>query len=150
LLAAIFALEKFRSNLIGSKVIVFTGHAALRYLFPKKDAKRRLIRWVLLLQEFDLEIMDKKGNENVIANHLSRLLHDEEGDELPLSENFPYEQLFTVHAQFSWYANIVNYITAEVFPLGMSSQERKRLMSVSRYYHWDDPYMFKLYLDQII
>jgi hypothetical protein len=90
LLAVIFALEKFRSYLIGSKVIVFTDHAALRYFFAKKDAKPRLIIWVLLLQEFDLEIRDKKGSENVVADHLSKLLHEEEeGDELPLNENFP-------------------------------------------------------------
>jgi hypothetical protein len=93
LLAVIFALEKFRSYLIGFKVIVFTNHAALRYLFAKKDAKPRLIRWVLLLQEFDLEIRDKKGSKNVVEDHLSRLLHEEEEDELPLNENFPNEQL---------------------------------------------------------
>jgi hypothetical protein len=58
-------------------------------LFAKKDVKPRLIRWVLLLQEFDLEIRDKKGSENVVADHLSRLLHEEEEeDELPLNENF--------------------------------------------------------------
>jgi hypothetical protein len=91
LLAVIFALEKFRSYLIGSKVIIFIDHAALRYLFAKKDAKPRLIRWVLLLQEFELEIRDKKGSENVVADHLSRLLHEEEEDELPLNENFPDE-----------------------------------------------------------
>jgi hypothetical protein len=101
-------------------VIVFTDHVALRYLFAKKDAKPKLIRWVLLLQEFDLEIRDKKANENVVADHLSRLLHDEEGDELPLSENFPDEQLFIVDAQLLWYAYIVNYITTKVFPQGMS------------------------------
>ena len=107
----------------------------MRYLFAKKDAKPRLIRWVLLLQEFDLEIKDKKGSENVVANHLSRLLHEEEGDELPLNENFPDEQLFAVEVQLPWYANIVNYIMAKVFPLGMSSQERKRLRFISRHYH---------------
>ncbi|TQE14355.1 hypothetical protein C1H46_000274 [Malus baccata] len=80
MLAVIFALEKFRSYLIGSKVIVYTDHGALKYLLAKKDAKPRLIRWVLLLQEFDLDIRDKKGAENVVAYHLSRLPHvqDEE------------------------------------------------------------------------
>lgn len=72
LLAIVFALDKFRSYLIGSKIIIFTNHSALKYLLPKKDAKPRLIRWILLLQEFDLEIHDKKGVENVVANSLSR------------------------------------------------------------------------------
>jgi hypothetical protein len=124
LLVIIFALEKFRSYLIGSKVILFTNHAALRYLFGKKDANPRLTRWVLLLKEFDLEIRDKKGNKNVVADHLSRLLHEEkEEDELPLNENFPNEQLFAIEVQPPWYADIVNYLTAKIFPPVMSSQE---------------------------
>ena len=150
LLAVIFALEKFRSYLISSKVIVFTDHAALRYLFAKKDAKPRLIRGVLLLQEFNLEIRDKKGSENVVADHLSRFLHKEEEDELPLNENFSNEQLFAVKVQLSRHADIVNCLTTKIFPLGMSSQERKRLMSLSRHYYWDEPYLFKSCPDQII
>lgn len=69
----VFALENLRPYLIGSKVIVFTNHATLKYLFNKSDSKLRLLRWVLLLQEFYLEIKDKKGVENMVAYHLSRL-----------------------------------------------------------------------------
>ena len=60
LLSVIFALDKFRSYRIGTKVIIYSNHTALRYLLIKKDSKPRLIRWILLLQEFDLEIQDKK------------------------------------------------------------------------------------------
>ncbi|CAN6679403.1 unnamed protein product [Malus baccata var. baccata] len=94
LLAVVFALDKFRSYLIATKVIVFTDHVALKYLLTKKEAKPRLIRWILLLQEFDIEIRDKKGSENVVADHLSRMVHNEES--LPILETFPDEQLLSI------------------------------------------------------
>ena len=69
LLVVVFALDKFRAYLVGSFIIAFTDHSALKYLLTKQDAKARLIRWILLLQEFDLQIRDKKEVENVVANH---------------------------------------------------------------------------------
>ncbi|MCI32238.1 hypothetical protein A2U01_0053451, partial [Trifolium medium] len=73
LLAVVFAFDKFRSYLVGTKVVTYTDHSAIKYLIARKDAKPRLIRWVLLLQEFDLEIRDRKGLDNQVADHLSRL-----------------------------------------------------------------------------
>ena len=73
MLAIVFACENFRPYIFGSHVIIHTDHAAIKYLIAKKEAKLRLIRWVLFLQEFDLEIKDKKGCDNVIVDHLSRV-----------------------------------------------------------------------------
>ncbi|GKF37680.1 reverse transcriptase domain-containing protein, partial [Tanacetum coccineum] len=73
MLAVVYAFEKFRPYLVLSKSIVYTDHSALKYLMNKQDAKPRLLRWVLLLQEFDIIILDKKGSENLAADHLSRL-----------------------------------------------------------------------------
>ncbi|CAL8090111.1 unnamed protein product [Prunus armeniaca] len=157
LLDVIFALEKFISYFITNKVIVYTDHAALKYLLAKKDAKPRLIRWILLLQEFDLEIKDNKGSENVVADHLSRLVHvsNEEEDSLPLRESFPDEQLFSICALNSlnplpWFADIVNYLCTNKLPTGLSTFQRDKLRKQARYYFWDDPYLFKHCPDQVI
>ncbi|XP_027062945.2 uncharacterized protein [Coffea arabica] len=97
LLAVIFALDKFKSYLVGSKVIIYTDHAALKYLLKKKDAKPRLIRWILLLQEFDLAIKDKKGFENLVADHLSRLENMPQEDHSSIKEEFSDEFLMTIY-----------------------------------------------------
>nr|XP_028956459.1 uncharacterized protein LOC103430964 [Malus domestica] len=133
LLAVVFALEKFRSYLVGAKVIVYSDHSALKYLLSKKEAKPRLIRWVLLLQEFDLEILDKKGRENVVADHLSRLVNAsiDEADSLPLQESFPDEQLLAVTHQVPWYADIANYLASGEIPSEFSYQQRNKFLSTA-------------------
>jgi len=104
--AVIFSFEKFRSYLIRSHVMVYTNHFALKHLLSKKDAKPRLVRRILLLQEFDCKIKDKKDFKNLVADHLSRILYDRES-ESSISECFPDEQLYDVHPD-PWYADIVN------------------------------------------
>ena len=122
LLAIVFAFDKFRPYLIGNKVIVHTDHSAIKYLMTKKDVKLRLIRWVLFLQEFDLEIKDKKGTENLVADHLSRL----EGarDEVHVNDDFLDEQLLAIEDKKSvpWFADYVNYLVAKVIPPEFSYQ----------------------------
>jgi hypothetical protein len=103
----VFALDKFRSYLLGSKVLVYSDHAALKYLLSKKDAKSHLIRWILLLQEFDIEIWDKKGFKNVVAHHLSKLVMDFNEDAVPIAKTFPDKQLIHISQTFApWFANI--------------------------------------------
>jgi hypothetical protein len=109
LLAVVFALDKFHSYCLGSKVIIYFDHAALRRLMAKKETKPRLIRWILLLQEFDLEIRDKRGSNEVVANHLSRIFL--EASLIPVHDSFLDEQLLEIKPQeIPWYADIVNYL----------------------------------------
>lgn len=92
-------LSKFRQYLVGSKFIVHTDHAALKYFLQKKDAKPRLLRWVLLLKEFDMEIKDKKGVENGFADHLSRIRID---DDVPIDDYLPTENVYQTESIFCW------------------------------------------------
>ncbi|KAK8694696.1 hypothetical protein V6N13_072243 [Hibiscus sabdariffa] len=150
LLAVVFAFDKFRSYLIGTKVIVHTDHSAIKYLVTKKDAKPRLIRWILLLQEFDLEIRDRKGTENQIADHLSRLENKSDSDyNSEIKENFPDEKILSATA-IPWYADIVNFLVSGILPHELSSQGRKKFRHDARYYFWDDPYLFKQCADQLL
>ena len=122
LLTIVFAFDKFGPYLIGNKVIVHTDHSAIKYPMTKKDAKPRLIRWVLLLQEFDLEIKDKKEIENLVMDHLSRL----EGprDEVQVNDNFLDEQLLVIEDTklIPWFVDYVNYLVAKVIPPDFSYQ----------------------------
>ena len=149
-LAIIFAFDKFRPYLIGNKVIVHTDHSAIEYLMTKKEAKLRLIRWVLLFQEFDLEIKDKKGTENLVANHLSRL----EGprDEVQVNDDFPYEQLLEIEdtKPTPWFADYVNYLVAKVIPSEFSYQQKKRFFAQLKQYYWEEPILYKHCADQVI
>ncbi|CAJ2672314.1 unnamed protein product [Trifolium pratense] len=150
LLAVVFALEKFRSYLIGSKVIVFTDHSALKYLLTKGDSKPRLLRWMLLLQEFDLEIRDKKGVENVVADHLSRLSNPAiTNKEEAIKCEFPDEKLLAV-SEFPWFGDIANLKASGFIPEEMTAQQKKKLFADSRHYFWDDPFLFKMSNDGMI
>ena len=89
MLAVVYALDKFRAYLIGADIIIFTDHSPLKYLPTKKNAKARLIRWVHLLQEFNLQIGDKKGVENVVTDHLSRLTIAHNTHNPPIYDELP-------------------------------------------------------------
>jgi hypothetical protein len=146
LLAMVSAIEKFRSYLVGSKVILYTDHAALKNVLTMKDAKPRLIRWILLLQEFDMEIRDKMGVENSVADHLS-CLQLEKSAELPINDYMRDDTLLKVSTTDPWYANIVNYIVAGHIPLEV---DKKKIIRDSRLHLWDDPYLYQVYADGLL
>jgi hypothetical protein len=138
----VFAFEKFRSYIVNSKVIVYTDQAAIKYLLAKKDAKPRLIRWILLLQEFNLEIRDKKGVENVVADHLSRMNRGQDYKE-PIEDKMRDDHLYRVLDKDTWMIDIIRAIRK--MPLDhLDKNTQRRIVSKSRKYFWDSPYLFKL------
>ncbi|GJU66876.1 reverse transcriptase domain-containing protein [Tanacetum coccineum] len=156
MLAVVYAFKKFRSYLIMNKSVVYTDHSALKYLFNKKDAKARLLRWVLLLQEFDFRVIDTKGAENYAADHLSRLENPYKNvfDPKEINETFPLKtlNLVTSHDNQStlWFADIANYHARDFLIKGMSTQQKKKFFKDVKHYFWDDPYLFRICADQII
>ncbi|GJY83054.1 reverse transcriptase domain-containing protein [Tanacetum coccineum] len=149
MLGVVYAFEKFRSYLIMNKSIVYTDHSALKYLFNKKDAKARLLRWVLLLQEFDFKVIDTKGAENYAADHLSRLENPYENFFNPkeINENFSLETLNMVTSRGDpstpWFANFANYHARNFIVKGMSTQQKNNFFKDAKHYFWDDPFLFK-------
>nr|GFA63751.1 reverse transcriptase domain-containing protein [Tanacetum cinerariifolium] len=151
----VYAFEKFCSYLIMNKSIVYTDHSALKYLFAKKDTKARLLRWILLLQEFDFKVIDTRGAENYATDHLSRLENPYENvfDPKEINKTFPLESLNKVaHKDPStpWFADIANYHAGNFIIKGMTSQQKKKFFKDARRYFCDDPYLFRTYADQII
>jgi hypothetical protein len=150
LIAVVFALNKFRSYLLGSKVIIYSNHVALRHLLAKKETKPWLIRWILLLQEFEIEIRDKKGTENVVSDHLSRIQF-EPPQSIPVHDSFPDEQLFEITLREPpWYADIINYLAIGQIPPQWSKQDKDHFFKQVRFYFLEDPELFKYCVDQII
>ncbi|GJS23687.1 reverse transcriptase domain-containing protein [Tanacetum coccineum] len=151
LLAVVYAFEKFWPYLVLSKTIVYTDHSALKYLLAKQDTKPRLLQWILLLQEFDVIIRDKKGAENLAADHLSRLEnpHQDVLENKEITETFPLETLgmvtFRGDSSTSWFANIANYHARNFIVKWMSSQQKKNfLIKLLLIISWGDPILFRI------
>ncbi|KAL1544524.1 hypothetical protein AAHA92_21365 [Salvia divinorum] len=177
MLAVMYSFEKFRQYLLGSKVIVYTDHATIKYLIAKKESKPRLIRWVLLLQEFDWDVEDKRGVENKVVDHLSRIIQEENGDDVldEFSEEHLCEVMFSPRlinwenvmkvtsqegttkgkekiGEEPWFTDLVNYLVTGEVPsaLDVTKVQRMKIKSEAKYYFWDDPYLWKMGTDQVI
>nr|GEU73748.1 hypothetical protein [Tanacetum cinerariifolium] len=128
MLAVVYAFKIFWSYLIMNKSIVYTDHSVLKYLFAKKDSKARLLRWVLLLQEFAFKVIDTKGAENLATDHLSQLENPHQNvlDTKEINESFPLETL-----------NLVSFV-------------KNKFFNDVKHYFWDDRFLFKSCADQVI
>jgi hypothetical protein len=146
-LVVVFSFEKFRSYIVNSKVIVYTDHAAIKYLLYKKDAMPRLIRWILLSQEFDVEIRDKKGSENVVADHLLRM--NRKDDKEPIEDKMRDDHLYRALDKETWMINIIRAIRKMSLD-HLDKNSQRRVMAESQKYYWDAPYLFRLGADGVV
>jgi len=130
LLAMVHSLNKFRHYNTSYQTFIHIDHAAIRYLMNKPDVNSRIIRWLLLLQQFDLTIVDKPGKENVVVDFLSRvnLPIDEEG---MVDDQLLDEHLFSASVLSLWFADIANYLVSAQFPPHLSSKEKSKIVRKS-------------------
>ncbi|GJR51538.1 reverse transcriptase domain-containing protein [Tanacetum coccineum] len=106
---------------------------------------------ILLLQEFDIEIKDRKGTENVVADHLSRIENDESCNDSEVDDNFPGETLMEINTKDKpWFADFANYLVGDIIPKGMTYQQKNKLFSNLKHYFWEEPYLFKVCSDGMI
>nr|GEY34021.1 reverse transcriptase domain-containing protein [Tanacetum cinerariifolium] len=153
MLVVVYTFEKVRPYLVLSKSIVYTDHSPLKYLLSKQDAKPRLLRWVLLLQEFNIIIRGKKGAKNLEADHLSRPEnpHKDVFENKDINENFPLETLGKISSgRTLWFAHFANFHAGNFIVKGMSSQQKKKFFKDVKHYFWDDHTFFGFCADQII
>nr|GEZ13288.1 reverse transcriptase domain-containing protein [Tanacetum cinerariifolium] len=155
-LATMDPLGDIMAQTTPSKSIVYTDHSAVKYMFNKQDAKPRLLRWVLLLQEFDIIVRDKKGADNLAFDHLSRLENPHQSVlyKMEINEMFPLETLkvvsFRGDPRTPWFANFANYHAGNFVVKGMSSQKKNKFFKDMKHYCWDNPFLFKICVDQVI
>nr|GEY80453.1 reverse transcriptase domain-containing protein [Tanacetum cinerariifolium] len=156
MLDVVYAFEKFWSYHILNKSIVYTDHSALKYLFAKKDSKARLLRLVLLLQEFKFKVIDTKGAKNLAANRLSRLKNPHQNmlDPKEINESLPLETLsmvsFCGNSSTLWFADFANCHAENFVVKGMSSQQKNKFFKDVKHYFWDDLFLFKICANQVI
>nr|GEU41260.1 reverse transcriptase domain-containing protein [Tanacetum cinerariifolium] len=147
------AFQTLKKKLIEAPIL---DHWVLKYLLNNQDAKPRLLRWVLFLQEFDITVRDKKGAENLAANHLCRLENPHQSvlDKKEINKTFPLETLnmvsFCGDSSTPWFAYFANYHAGNFVVKGMSSQQKNKFFKDVKHYFWDDHFLFKICADQVI
>lgn len=142
-----FCSWKFRSYTIGSKLTIYSN-TVIKYLENKKETKPRITPWIILLQEFNFTIKDRKGLDNPVADHFIRSSKNKRTIQYKVV--FFYEYLFKLDLHVPWYVDIVNYLVTSYLPIHFSYNEKYKLKSESKYYVWESSYLWKIGLDQIV
>jgi hypothetical protein len=148
MLAVVHAVNKFHHYITGYEVFIHTDHSAIKYLMNKPITNGRITRWLLLMQEFNITVLNRPGKENQVADFLSRLKTP--GEIVLVSDNFPDEHLFEILVITPWYVDIANYLSSGMLPPSLTSKEKKKIIKQSARYTWIDGDLFYTGYDLII
>jgi len=148
MLAIIHVVNKFRHYITGYEVFVHTDHSTIKHLMNKPVTSGRVTRWLLLLQEFNITILDRPGKENQVVDFLSRLQN--QGEVVPVEDSFLDENLFAISIVNPWYADLANYLSTGRTPPYFTPKEEKRLVKQSARYSWVNGDLFYIGYDMII
>jgi hypothetical protein len=132
----VHAINKFRHYITWYEVFVHTYHSTIRFLMSKPVTNARVTRWLLLLQELNITIIDRPGKDNLVVVFLSRLIHT--GDNAPMDDNFLDESMFYISTYIPWYEGVANYLVIEKLPQNLSLREKQRIIQLSANYMWHD------------
>jgi hypothetical protein len=141
-------VNKFRHYITGYQVYVRTDHVAIKYLMNKTDVISRIIIRLLLLQQFDITIMDKPRKHNVVVYFLSRSEHTIERE--MIDNVLPDEHLFVFSITTPWFDDIENYLETTRFPQHVTYKQKSRIVRQSAYFSWIKGYLFKLGPDHVL
>jgi hypothetical protein len=141
LLALVHAINKFRHYITGYQYFVDIDHSTIKFLMKKPITNTRVTRWLLLLQEFNINIIDRHGKDNLVADFLSRMIHL--GDNAPVDDNFPNEIFFSISTFTPWYGDVANYLVTWKMPQKLSPREKQKVIQLSANYMWHDDFLYK-------
>jgi hypothetical protein len=140
-LSVVHAINKFRKYITGYEVFVHTNHSTIRFLINKHVTNDRVTRWLLLLKELNISIINIPVKDNLVVDFLSRLIHT--GDNAPVDENFPDESLFCISTYIPWYANVAIYLVTGKLPHNLSLREKHTIIQLSTNYMWHDDCLYQ-------
>ena len=147
-LIVIYSINKLRHCITGYPTFVHTDYSSIRYLMNKPVTNARVTRWLLLLQKFDITIIDKLGKDNVVADFISLITNND--DNSAVEDSFLEKHLFAVLVHSPWYVDIANYLVVGKIPSHLSKRERRRIVQHSARYYRIDRYVFYTRLDMEI
>jgi hypothetical protein len=147
-LATVHVIKNFLYYITSYKVFVHTDHSSIRFLMNKPITNGRVTRWIMLLSEFNITVLDRPRKDNLVADFLSRIKHED--DDIPVDDSFPDEHLFSLSMNTSWFADMENYLATRKLLSHLSPHEKRKTITQIDNYSWVGHEIFHTGPDLII